>query len=275
MMEQYFENVVVNRSQILPKFYFFILAFIAFFITTTTNAQIPPPLGYYDTVSACQGSTVTLLGPASLHPGDFPNMIPIGWHGPNGFTSTAADIALPNTNTVGTSSYYFEFTQDEVFHSLEYSVTIIAGPNVTISGNATISCGGSTTLTASGGYAYVWNTGSPPIVPSTPVVAVPNPSLALGLHKLVPSYNGPGVRLKRASDGAQMDFGFVGNELDKNAIHSWLSVAPTNQALCVRLYDQSGHGGDVAYNGEDFNAPILSFNAIGRPVLHFNTNQTL
>ncbi|MES2410337.1 MAG: putative Ig domain-containing protein, partial [Bacteroidota bacterium] len=262
MMKQYLKNVVVKSPQIITKFYFFILVFISCFITTTVNAQ-------YHSVSACQGDTVTLLGPVSLHPGDYPNITPIGWRGPNDFTSTTANITLPNTNTVGTNSYYFDLmTQEGVSQSLQYVVTIKAKPNVTVSGNTTISCAGSTILTASGANSYVWSLDNTPI---------DNPSLvtALGLHKLVNSYNGPCLRLKRSSDGAEMDFGFVGNDLDKNGIQSWLSVAVNNQAQCIRLYDQSGHNGDVTYNGEDFRGPILSFNSIGRPVLHFNTSQTL
>ena len=64
-------------------------------------------------------------------------------------------------------------------------------------------------------------------------------SLAVGLRKLVPNYNGNLIRLRRSTDNSLMDFGFNSEgELDISAIQSWLG---SGTGYVTILYDQSGN----------------------------------
>jgi hypothetical protein len=55
----------------------------------------------------------------------------------------------------------------------------------------------------------------------TPLDQVTTAKLAVGLRLLKSNYTGFAVRLRRASDNVEADFGFSGNNLD-TAIDSWL-----------------------------------------------------
>ena len=65
-----------------------------------------------------------------------------------------------------------------------------------------------------------------------------NISFALGMRILVSDYNGPLIRLRRASDNAEMDFYCGENDIVNNeAINIWRGSA---KVYVVRWYDQSG-----------------------------------
>lgn len=65
---------------------------------------------------------------------------------------------------------------------------------------------------------------------------------AFGVRKLRTAYVGNCIRLRRSSDNAELDFGFVGNVLDTAAISSWLGA---NTGFVVTWYDQSGNGNNA------------------------------
>lgn len=66
--------------------------------------------------------------------------------------------------------------------------------------------------------------------------------IAVGLRKLSGDHIGQCLRVKRASDNAETDIGFAGNEIDVSALSGFGSS--TTLSL-VKLYDQSGNGRDL------------------------------
>lgn len=62
---------------------------------------------------------------------------------------------------------------------------------------------------------------------------------AFGTALLVSAYTGPCVRVRRSSDNAQADFGFVGRWLDVAAIRAFVG---TGSGYFATWYDQSGNG---------------------------------
>jgi hypothetical protein len=68
-----------------------------------------------------------------------------------------------------------------------------------------------------------------------------NPALAgaYGLGKLVAGYDGPALRVRRASDGAEQDIGFAGQAFDAEAAAAFKGVSTLGVAV---VYDQTGQG---------------------------------
>lgn len=153
--------------------------------------------------------------------------------------------------------------------SASKTVTLNPAPVITTTGGNIEMCGTNTvTLTASGADYYLWNVNSEVV----PLDNVSGATLALGLRKLKSAYTGPCIRLKRDSDGAEMDFGFTGNDLNKTAITNWLGDA---NGYCIIMYDQSGNGGDVISDVFGY-SPLLVLNGMnGKPVLHFDYDKFL
>ena len=65
------------------------------------------------------------------------------------------------------------------------------------------------------------------------------PSFAYATKKLSSTYNGPALRVVRASDSTTLDIGFIGQDLDEAALLAFISG--TTGAVDI-WYDQSGHG---------------------------------
>lgn len=63
----------------------------------------------------------------------------------------------------------------------------------------------------------------------------PNAYAAYSLRKLRSDYGGPAVRVRRSSDGAEQDFGFVSDDLDVAGIEGWLG---NSDGYLVRWYSQ-------------------------------------
>lgn len=73
--------------------------------------------------------------------------------------------------------------------------------------------------------------------------ALANPArLALSTRRLRAAYAGPAVRVRRASDGAELDVGFAGADLDTAAL---LAFAGSGTCGVATWYDQSGQGAHV------------------------------
>lgn len=65
------------------------------------------------------------------------------------------------------------------------------------------------------------------------------PALAYGTRKMVSSYNGPAIRVRRASDSIEIDIGFNGGVLDAGALDAF--IAGTT-GFVRTYYDQTGRG---------------------------------
>lgn len=104
-------------------------------------------------------------------------------------------------------------------------------------------------------------------------------------RRLYSTYSGPLVRLRRVSDNAEMDFGYIeagfGEEqiLDSDSITTWIGGS---SAKVVTVYDQSGNGNncsvasssfqsDLALNSNDINSkapeiPGIDFTSVSNHV---------
>lgn len=171
--------------------------------------------------------------------------------------------------TASNTGSYFATITDETGcsnASLPIAVTSVVLPNLAISGNTSICIGSSTTLTATGASSYQWSSNKSQ--GSIPLDEVPGAKLAVGLRKLNSSYSGPCLRLLRETDYAEMDFGFVGNDLDTAAISAWLNGSV---GLCKKLYDQSGNQGDVVAPDYCDCEPELQLHGLnGMPVVYYD-----
>ena len=96
--------------------------------------------------------------------------------------------------------------------------------------------------------------------------------LALGLRLINADYNGNAVQLRRSSDNALSDFGFLNGELNVAAIESWAGVS----TIYVRtLYDQSGSSRDVVQTANSRQPTLVLTSAYGAPIIHFTNSQQL
>ena len=171
-------------------------------------------------------------------------------------------------------SYYVEIESYGCTSASRTEVPVTA-INVAIASNNSgynspgICLGGSVTFTASGAASYVWETKAGPLdaVATTYKVAV-------GLRRLRSAYTGAAIRLRRATDNAESDFGFVGNDLDKVAISAWLNGA---DGYCVKLYDQSGNNNFMDSRAVNQQPKYLASSSSmnNKPVLSFTPSQTL
>lgn len=100
---------------------------------------------------------------------------------------------------------------------------------------------------------------------------------AYGLGRLLSSYTGPGVRVRRSSDGAETDIGFTAlGALDVAAL---LAFSGAGSAFVVTWYDQSGNGRHAtqtvtASQPRLVNAGVVDIGPNGRPVLVFSGAQS-
>ena len=77
--------------------------------------------------------------------------------------------------------------------------------------------------------------------------AHPNAQAAYSLNDLGGTYDGPAIRVERASDAAQTDIQFADGALDVSALEAF---ADGGDAYVVKWYDQSGNNRDLEPAGE-------------------------
>ncbi len=178
---------------------------------------------------------------------------------------------IPPTTVIGTTYYYVVVSGSkgpDVTSSISGAITVEVLSSVSISPSAaTINSGDSITLTASGASTYFWGFNN-----ATPLDNVSNNKLAVGLRLLRSAYSGAAIRLRRASDNVEADFGFSGTDLNTEAINIWLNGSA---GYCVMLYDQSGNGNDMipSYSGAQ---PLYVYNGLNnKPILRFDTSQNI
>lgn len=102
----------------------------------------------------------------------------------------------------------------------------------------------------------------------------PNAAAAYSLRKLRTAYTGSAIRVRRASDNAEQDIGFVSNVLDTSSLTSFCSG--TN-GFVKTWYDQSGNGRDATQTTAADQPQIVSsgsvINVNSKPAIQFtNTN---
>lgn len=99
-----------------------------------------------------------------------------------------------------------------------------------------------------------WSSGGkPPVLPLDNLTA----AAAWSVRKLLTAYAGQCLRLRRSTDDAESDFGFVANGLDTASITTWLNGAT---GYIRKWYDQSGHGNDL---GQSTKANQPTYTAAG------------
>ena len=158
------------------------------------------------------------------------------------------------------------------------SVTVTTGPTVGIivSPSATVCDGAMVTLSGTGASTYTWDNGvtdGVPFIASIPkTISNTNGVLMVGLRKLVNSYAGPCLQLRRSSDNAVSDFGFNGIDLDVAAITAWLGNV---KGYCSKLYDQSGSGNDVTQTSNSLQPQYVASGIYDKPILHFTVGQKM
>ncbi len=89
---------------------------------------------------------------------------------------------------------------------------------------------------------------------------------AYGTRKLSSSYVGNCLTLRRSTDDAEQDFGFVGGELDSASITSWLSGG---NAFVKTIYDQSGNEANATQTTPGNQAQLIISGINGKPAIRF------
>jgi hypothetical protein len=96
---------------------------------------------------------------------------------------------------------------------------------------------------------------------------------AYSLRKLNSSYTGNCVRVRRSSDNAEQDIGFVGNVLDESSLTSFVGVV---SGFITTWYDQSGNGNDGTQTSTGAQPALVIAGVVvttnGKPTVSFGDN---
>lgn len=100
---------------------------------------------------------------------------------------------------------------------------------------------------------------------------------AVGVRKIRAAYAGPCMRIRRSSDNAEQDFGFVNNTLDTAAI---LVFVGSGSGFVRTWYDQSGFSlhwqqATAAQQPIIVNAGVLQTQASGKPAPYWDGNRVM
>ena len=113
------------------------------------------------------------------------------------------------------------------------------------------------------------------IVPTTTVSSFlldtyPVAAAAYSLRRLSSTYTGNAIRVRRSSDNAEQNIGFVGNVLDTASL---LTFCGAGNGFVTTWYDQSGSGIDVAQSTATLQPMIIVAGALvtrgGKPAVSF------
>lgn len=111
------------------------------------------------------------------------------------------------------------------------------------------------------------------VPPASPLLldTYPNAAAAYSLRKLSSAYSGNCIRVRRSSDNAEQDFGFVNNVLDTASL---LSFVGANNGFVTTWYDQSGNARNITQTTAANQPQIVSSGAVltqnTKPTLAFN-----
>jgi hypothetical protein len=99
----------------------------------------------------------------------------------------------------------------------------------------------------------------------------PNAAAAYSLRKLRADYSGAAVRIRRSSDNAETDIGFLNNEFDSAAAQTFCGAG---NGFVTTWYDQSLNGNNAAQTTASRQPEIVSSGVIltenGKPKINFN-----
>lgn len=94
---------------------------------------------------------------------------------------------------------------------------------------------------------------------------------AYSTYRLRTAYVGNAIRVRRSSDNAEQNIGFVGNDLDTASL---LSFVGANDGLVTTIYDQSGNGYNFTQTIADYQPAIVSSGTLntknGKPTIIFD-----
>lgn len=103
-----------------------------------------------------------------------------------------------------------------------------------------------TNLTGSGGFVGLLD-------------QVPGAAAAYSLRLLRSDYSGSAIRVRRSSDNAEQDIGFVNSELDTASL---LSFVGAGDGFVTSWYDQSGNGNDATQGSAASQPQIVSSGSV-------------
>ena len=95
----------------------------------------------------------------------------------------------------------------------------------------------------------------------------PNAAVAYSLRKLRTDYSGNAIRVRRSSDNAEQDIGFIGNDLDTASLLTFCGVG---NGLITTWYDQSTNANNATQATAANQAQIV---LNGNLILDVNTNK--
>ena len=92
------------------------------------------------------------------------------------------------------------------------------------------------------------------------------------VRKAVSGYAGSCMRVRRSSDNAEQDIGFVGNDLDTASLATFVGA---NTGYVKTWYDQSGNGNDLT-NATEATQPLIraggtTYTQNGKPAIYYDT----
>ena len=225
--------------------------------------------------TVCSGNATTLTASSTASNSVFQWSEVINSGGPFGSNAKVVignDAVLNTPTLLSNASYEVMVTDGHGCSSDPQTVNVTVNPisTLTITPANPVICSGSSLILNSTITAGIGSSVALPIVSSLSAGGQSSAKLVVGLRKLVSTYEGPAIRLRRSYDDAESDFGFSGNELDLTAISTFLGGS---DGFVTTLYDQSGNGGDVTQTNT-INQPTFISNGLnGKPNLHMSSWQ--
>src|SRR5215475_14161012 len=94
---------------------------------------------------------------------------------------------------------------------------------------------------------------------------------AFSTRKIRSAYAGSALRIRRSSDNAEQDIGFVSNDLDTASMTTFVGA---NNGFVVTWYDQSGNGRDLTQATAANQPQIVASGTVdttinSKPTIHF------
>jgi hypothetical protein len=109
------------------------------------------------------------------------------------------------------------------------------------------------------------------LAPSLLLDLYPSAAAAYSVRKLRSAYSGSAIRVRRSSDNAEQDIGFIGNNLDTSALTTFCSGT---DGFVTTWYDQSGNSANSTQTTAVNQPQIVSSGSIininGKPSIQFD-----